>query len=111
MKEDLGSQQPSATPAEQKPAPRVPREPDAIYQEDKVVARVLHPEVDLEAKEIRFGEIYNSDTLLIPEECEYQNYKILIQRIAHATKVESGALHKGRILRGVVADFLGYREQ
>ena len=87
------------------------READAIYQSDRVVARVIEPEVDLEAKEIRFSEIYRSDELLLPEECEFQNYRILIQRIAYATKVEKDAAGKGRILRGVTADVLGYREQ
>ncbi len=111
MKEDPGNSQPRAAPAEQKSAPRPTREPDAIYQRDKLVGRVLEPEVHLEAKEIRFGEIYNSDSLLLPDECEYQNYNIVIQRITFAAKVEPGALHKGRVLRGVVADILGYREQ
>ena len=87
------------------------REQDAIYQKGKLVARVVEVEVDLEAKEIRFGEIYNSDHLMIPEECEFQNYRIIIQRIAYATKVDRGAEHKGRVLRDSVADILGYREQ
>ena len=93
--------------------PSVPaaREQDAIYQKGKLVARVAEVEVDLKGKEIRFGEIYNSDHLLIPEECEYQKYRIIIQRIAYATKVDRGAEHKGRVLRGSVADILGYREQ
>lgn len=97
--------------SQQSPVPRVVHEPDAVYQGDKLVARVLDPEVDLEAKEVRFGEIYNSDYLVLPDECEYQQYRILVQRIAYATKIERGAQHKGRILRGVVADILGYREQ
>ncbi|HVA00044.1 MAG TPA: hypothetical protein VMV34_00160 [Terriglobia bacterium] len=87
------------------------REQDAIYQNGKLVARVAEVEVDREAKEVRFGEVYNSDHLMIPEECEFQNYRIIIQRIAYATKVDRGAEHKGRVLRGSVADILGYREQ
>ena len=88
-----------------------PREDDAIYQNGRVVARVADPQVDSEAKEIRFAELYNSDELLLPDECEFQKYTIMVQRIAHATKVDKGALHKGRVLRDVVAEILGYREQ
>jgi len=87
------------------------REPDAIYQNNRLVARVAGAEVDLESKQIRFAEVYNSDELLLPEECEFQKYRILIQRIADATKVSKEESHKGRILRGVTADLLGHREQ
>ncbi len=92
-------------------APAAKRDPDAIYQDDRLVGRVVEAEVDLDAREIRFREIYQSDELLLPEECEYQKYKILIQRIAFATKIESGAAHKGRVLKSIVAEILGYREQ
>ncbi len=100
----------SAAP-EAHPLPAEPREPDAIYQLGKIVARVTDSEVDLEAREIRFGEIYQSDLLLLPEECEFREYKILVQRIAFATKAEPVAIQKGRSLKGVIAEILGYREQ
>ena len=87
------------------------KDPHALYQKDRIVARVLEPEVDLSAKEIRMGEIHNSDELMIPEECEFRNYRILIQRIAFASRIDKAEPHKGRILRGVVADILGYLEQ
>ncbi len=87
------------------------REPDGIYQENRLVARVVDPEIDTEAKEIRFAEVYDSDDLVLPDECEFQKYRILIQRVAYASKVNKEAPHKGRILRGVSADLLGYREQ
>ena len=87
------------------------REPDAIYQNNRLVARVADPQVDLEAKEIRFAEVYSSDDLVLPDECEFGKYRILIQRIADATKVSKEEPHKGRILRGVTADLLGHREQ
>ena len=88
-----------------------PREDDAVYQNGRVVARVADPQVDSEAKEIRFAELSNSDELLLPDECEFQKYTIMVQRIAHATKVDKAAPHKGRVLRDVVAEILGYREQ
>ncbi len=108
------SDQGAARPKEAAPeAPSTPveREADAIYQDGELVAKVTNPEVDLDAKEIRFEEIYQSDRLLLPDECEFQRYKILVQRVAHATKAEPVAAQKGRVLKGVVADILGYREQ
>ncbi len=87
------------------------READAVYQETRLVARVIDPEVDLEAKQVRFGELFQSDTLLLPEECEFQKYRILVQKVADATKLDRNAPDKGRILRGVSADIVGYSEQ
>lgn len=87
------------------------RETDAIYQRGKVVGHVADPEVDLESREIRFGEICGTDHLLIPEECEFQKYRILIQKIAFATKVDHRPGHEGRTLAGCTAEILGYREQ
>jgi hypothetical protein len=87
------------------------REKDALYQGGRIVARVSDTEIDLEAKEVRFGEIFNSDDLMIPDECEFQDYRILIQRIGYATKIQRGEEHKGRVLRGVRCDLLGYHTQ
>ncbi len=87
------------------------READAVYQENRLVARVIDPEVDLEAKQVRFGELFQSDTLMLPEECEFQKYRILVQKSADATKLDRNAPDKGRILRGVSADIVGYNEQ
>ena len=85
-------------------------EEDALYQEGKVVARVLEPEVRPDAQEIYFGEINRSDDLVLPEECEFQKYRLMIQRIEYATRIDKGAPEKGRVLRGVVAEILGFRE-
>ncbi|MFQ5816830.1 MAG: hypothetical protein ACE5H2_02595 [Terriglobia bacterium] len=93
------------------PAPPVVREPDALYQRDRVVARVLGAEVDEASQEVRLGEIYNSDDLLIPDACEFQKYSIQIRKMDYASKIDKAAPHKGRVLRGVTADILGYREQ
>lgn len=86
-------------------------EEDAIYQGDKIVARVANPEVHAEAKEVHFGEISDSEYLILPEECEFQKYRILIQRIEYASRIDKQNPDKGRVLRGVVAEILGYREQ
>lgn len=89
----------------------MPRQPDAIYQKGKIVARVLDPEVDEQGREVQFGEVYKSDYLLLPDECEYQKYVLLVRRIASATIVHPESLQKGRILKGVTAEILRYREQ
>lgn len=86
-------------------------EADGIYQNGRLVARVLDADVDTGAKEIRFGEAYNSDELILADECEFQKYRIMVQRVAYASKVNKEEPHKGRILRGVVAELLGFREQ
>lgn len=87
------------------------READALYQSDRVVARVLEPEIDEAGKEVRFGEVYRSEDLLLPDECEFGKYIILVRRVLSATKVDKASAEKGRILRGVVAEIRGYREQ
>jgi hypothetical protein len=87
-----------------------PREADALYQNGRIVARALNIEIDLDGRELRFGEIFGSDHLVIPEEAEFREFRILIQRITYATKIQRGEEHKGRVLRGVVCDLLGFRE-
>lgn len=87
------------------------REQDAIYQNGKPVAHVVSPELDLEAKEIRFDEVLDSDHLVLAEECEFQKYRIMIQKIAFATKVDHREGRKGRTLAGCTAEILGYLEQ
>lgn len=89
----------------------VNREQDGIYQEGKLVAHVIEPDVDLEAKEIHFGEIRDSDHLVMADECEFQKYRIMIQKVAFATKLDRRPGQKGRTLAGCTAEILGYREQ
>jgi hypothetical protein len=84
---------------------------DTIYQNGQPVAKTLEVEVDLQAREIRFGELYESDRLVLPDECEFQKYNILIQKIAFASRLDTSAPHKGRVLRGVVAEILRYKGQ
>ena len=85
-------------------------EEDALYQNGKVVARVAGPEVQQNAREIHFAEVHRSDDLILPEECEFQKYRLMIQRIEYASRIEKNAPEKGRVLRGVVSEILGYRE-
>ena len=85
-------------------------EADAIYQGGKIVARVVAAEVHPDAREIHFAEINRSDDLTLPEECEFQKYRVMIQRIEYASRIDKSMPERGRILRGVVAEILGYRE-
>jgi len=101
----------SAPSAGKSPAAPTSYEQDAIYQGGRLVGRVLDARVDTEAREIHFGEIYNSDELLLPDDCEFREYRILIRRVEFASREERGAPHKGRVLRSATADILGYREQ
>jgi hypothetical protein len=92
-------------------APAVKYEADAIYQDGKVVARVLNPEVRSNDREIHFGEINDSDLLMLPEECDFQKYRLMVKSIEYASRMDKNHPKKGRVLRGVVAEILGYREQ
>ena len=92
-------------------APALKREADGIYQNEKLVARALGAEVDTKAQKVRFAELYRSDLLLLPDECEYGKYRILVDAVTDATKHDSTSPDRGRILRGVTADILSYTEQ
>jgi hypothetical protein len=87
------------------------RQENALYQNGRPVAEVLEPRIDATSREIHFAEVYRSDELLIPEDCEFREYRILIQKIGFASRQEAGAAHKGRVLKSVVAEVLGYRQQ
>lgn len=99
-----------STEAAQAPSTNV-REQDAVYQNARLVARVITPQVDQNGKEISFEEMFNSELLVLADECEFQKYKIIVRRIEYASKVNKEEPHKGRILRGVAAEILGFREQ
>ena len=87
------------------------QEADAIYQDGKIVARAVGTKVHSNMREVHFAEINDSDELMLPEECEFQKYRLMIQRIEYASRIDKNAPEKGRVLRGVVAEILGYREQ
>lgn len=109
---DTGASGPSHSPAtgSTTAAPGA-RLPNGIYQNGRCVAEAIDAQVDSQAREIGFAEICQSDDLLIPEDCEYREYRILIQKVGFASRQQTGAAHKGRVLKTVVAEILGYREQ
>jgi len=92
------------------------REDDAIYQKDRDgrqrrVARVADVHVDEAGKEILFGEISESDDLLLPEPCAYQKWTIVVRKIAHATAHDKANPQRGRVLKGVTAEIVGRVDQ
>lgn len=92
------------------------RDDTAIYQwsfhhGDQMVARAVKPEIDEAAKRVKFMEITHSDLLLLPDECHFQKYKLEIDTVGDAAKVDNAEPEKGRILRQVTAKILGYVEQ
>ena len=92
------------------PKPPATREPEALYQKNKFAGRAVGYEIDEVGKEVRFNEIHNTDDLLLPEECEFQKFVLIVRKVAYATKVARESPQQGRILKGVVAETVGYRE-
>ena len=96
--------------------PLADRDADAIYQwsfhhGDRLVGRVVKPEVDEQTKEVRFMEVTHSDLLLLPDECHFRKYKLEIDAVGDAVKIDKIEPAKGRILREVTAQITGYVEQ
>ena len=96
--------------------PLANRDADAIYQwsfhhGDRQVGRVVKPQVDEQAKEVRFMEVTHSDLLLLPDECHFRKYKLEIDTVGDAVKIDKIEPAKGRILREVTAQITGYVEQ
>lgn len=87
-----------------------PREPDVIYQKGKFAGRAVGVEVDEAGKEVRFSEIHNTDDLLLPDEFEFQKYILRVSKVAFASRILREAPQKGRVLKGVLAEVVGYRE-
>jgi hypothetical protein len=90
-------------------APAASREPDAIYQKGKLVARVLEPEINEAGKEVRFTQVIDQEDLSLPDECEFRKYILMVRRVSYATKERSE--RRERVLKGVVAEIVGYWEQ
>jgi hypothetical protein len=84
------------------------RDPNALYQNGKLVARAREPEIDEAGKEVRFTEIYQSDDLMLPDPCDFRKFVVIVRRIAHASKENDPS--RSRALKGVVAEIVGYRE-
>ena len=102
--------------AEAQRIPLAERDANAIYQKnrygkERAVGRVADVEVDEKGKEILFGEISESDDLLLPDECEYQKWVILVRKIASAVAQDKANPQRGRVLKGVTAEIRGRLDQ
>jgi hypothetical protein len=84
------------------------RENDALYQKNRLVARVSGVRVDEAGQKLYCDEIHNSDLLVLADECEYEHYRIVIRKVEHAAKSDPKVPHKGRVLRGIEADIVGH---
>jgi predicted transposase YdaD len=99
---------PAAAPKASPSLPPEQREKDTLYQKSRVVARVSGVRVDEAGQKLYCDEIHNSDLLVLADECEYEHYRIVIRKVEHAAKSDPTAPHKGRVLRGIEADIVGY---
>lgn len=96
--------------------PLADREDNAIYQwqfhhGERLVARVVKPQVDESGKRVTFMEVTHSDLLFLPDECQFGKYKLEIDAVGDAIKIDKTDPAKGRILREVTAHITGYLEQ
>ncbi|MGD8330638.1 MAG: hypothetical protein PVJ49_14490 [Acidobacteriota bacterium] len=92
------------------------REDNAIYQwqfhhGERLVARVVKPQIDEAGKRVSFMEVTHSDLLFLPDECQFGKYKLEIDTVGDAIKIDHSDPDKGRILRDVTAKITGYVEQ
>lgn len=92
------------------------RDENAIYQwqfhhGERKVAQVARAEVDEAGKRVAFAEVSHSDLLFLPDECEFRKYKLEIDTVGDAVRVDRSDSGKGRVLRDVTAKITGYIEQ
>ena len=92
------------------------RDEDAIYQwqfhhGERKVAQVVKANVDEAGKSVSFAEVTHSDLLFLPDECQFRKFKLEIDTVGDAVKVDHNDAEKGRILRDVTAKITGYVEQ
>ncbi len=92
------------------------RDDNGIYQwsfhhGDRMVARAVKANIDESSKRVTFMEITHSDLLLLPDECQFRKYKLEIDTVGDAIKVDKVEPEKGRILREVTGQITGYVEQ
>ena len=50
------------------------------------MARTLGVEIRSSSSEIHFDEINDSELLMLPEECEFQKYRLIVKKIEYAAQ-------------------------
>ncbi len=83
------------------------REEDALYQGNRIVARVEGATVDKVNKVVSFREIHHSGNMDLSEPVVFQKYKLELRHIDTLINLDVSAPEKGRILRGVRFELLG----
>lgn len=85
------------------------REPDAIYQSGKIVARTTGETVSELNEVIKFDEIYQSNGLDLNSPFEFRKWRIEFVHAGTMTQLKINAPQKGKILETVKCKIVGTR--
>jgi hypothetical protein len=85
------------------------REKDALYQNGKIVARIIDATVRESKAEVFFEEIYKSNELSIDSEFEFQKYRLRLRSAETLNMFNSSSPQKGRIITKAVCEIIGER--
>lgn len=94
----------------EKPTSWVPtREQDSIYQNDKIVGKIIGEKINVKEKILSFEEIFQSNELDTNQEFEFRKWRVKIKHIETMANMSSSDPQKGRILEKVVCIITGTR--
>ncbi len=86
------------------------REAYAIYQSGKIVARVSGVKIDRHNHKIFFEEVYNSQTLNLEAEFEFQKWRLKFLGAELIISLDTSQPQKDQIITQAVCDLLSTRE-
>ena len=86
------------------------REFDAIYQTGKIVARVSGIKIDQGNHKILFEEVYNSQTLDLEAEFEFEKWRLKFVGAESIIGLDTSQPQKGQIISQAVCELLGVRK-
>lgn len=94
----------------EKPTSWVPtREQDSIYQNDKIVGKIIGEKISVKERILSFEEIFQSNELDTNQEFEFRKWRVKIKHIETMTNMSSSAPQKGRIMEKVDCVITGTR--
>jgi len=85
------------------------RETEAIYQNDNIVARIKGEKINLEDGIIEFDEIYQSNTLDLGSEFEFQKWKLRLFQAESMIGLNPSRSQDGRIIQKAKCKIAGER--
>ena len=85
------------------------REKDALYQNGKIVARIIDAAVRESEAKVFFEEIYKSNELDLGSEFEFQKYRLRFRSAETLTMINTSSPQKGRIITKAVCEIIGER--